>query len=113
MVALLLFSALGIAIWSALAGGQNLVLRSIRLSAGTSRLLQMELYLRRTAASCDPFLAPSRAEKAACLAGRAAEEPCTWTGRGACSAHAPGEPGAVFVPSPGCGVSGGPGLPQA
>jgi len=50
MVALLLFSALGIAVWSALAGGQNLVLRSIRLSAGTSRLLQMELYLRRTAA---------------------------------------------------------------
>ena len=50
MVALLLFSALGIAVWSALAGGQNLVRRSIRLAAGTARLLQMEQYLRRTAA---------------------------------------------------------------
>jgi hypothetical protein len=53
-VALLLFSALGIAVWTALAGGQNLVSRSIRLAAGTSRLLQMELYLRRTAALVRP-----------------------------------------------------------
>ena len=49
MVALLLFSALGIAVWSGLAGGQNLVRRSMRVAAGTSRLLHMELYLRREA----------------------------------------------------------------
>jgi hypothetical protein len=50
MVALLLFSALGVAIWAGLAGGQNLVGRCIRTAAGTSRLLQMELCLRRAAA---------------------------------------------------------------
>jgi hypothetical protein len=49
MVALLLFSALGIAVWSGLASGQNLVRRSIRTSVGTARLLQLELYLRKTA----------------------------------------------------------------
>ena len=49
MVALLLFSALGVAVWSGLAGGQNLVRRSMRVAAGTSRLLQMEQYLRRQA----------------------------------------------------------------
>jgi hypothetical protein len=67
MVALLLFSALGIAVWSALAGGQNLVARSIRMAAGTSRLLQMELYLRRTAALVQtPFWLPGPgAEEAA------------------------------------------------
>jgi hypothetical protein len=59
MVALLLFSALGIAVWSGLAGGQNLVARSIRTAAGTSKLLQMELYLRRTAALVrTPYWAP-------------------------------------------------------
>jgi hypothetical protein len=50
MVALLMFSALSIAVWSGLAGGQKLVARSIRTAAGTSRLLQMEQYLRKTAA---------------------------------------------------------------
>jgi type II secretory pathway pseudopilin PulG len=49
MVALLLFSALGIAMWSALSGGQNLVSRSMRVAAGTSRLLHLEQYLRRAA----------------------------------------------------------------
>jgi hypothetical protein len=59
MVALLLFSALGVAVWSGLAGGQNLVRRSISLAAGTARLLQMELYLRRTAAGVrTPYWAP-------------------------------------------------------
>lgn len=66
MVALLLFSALGVAVWSALAGGQSLVSRSIRLAAGTARLLQMEQYLRRTAALVrTPYWLPALGEEAA------------------------------------------------
>jgi type II secretory pathway pseudopilin PulG len=91
MVALLLFSALGIAVWSGLAGGQNLVSRSIRTAAGTSRLLQMELHLRRTAALVrTPFWAP----------GPGAEQSLqlSW-GEGRLQVRArEGQPGAVFGP---------------
>ncbi len=71
MVALLLFSALGIAVWSGLAGGQNLVMRSIRMAAGTSRLLQMELHLRRTAALVQtPFWLPGPGAEEAAESGQ-------------------------------------------
>jgi hypothetical protein len=71
MVALLLFSALGIALWSGLAGGQNLVMRAIRTAAGTSRLLQMERHLRRAAALVQtPFWLPGPAAKEAAEPGQ-------------------------------------------
>jgi type II secretory pathway pseudopilin PulG len=107
MVALLLFSALGIAVWSGLAGGQNLVSRSIRTAAGTSRLLQMELHLRRTAALVrTPFWAPGPgAEQAAgslrvpWLNGDPAQSLQLSWGEGRLQVRArEGQPGAVFGP---------------
>jgi type II secretory pathway pseudopilin PulG len=107
MVALLLFSALGIAVWSGLAGGQNLVSRSIRTAAGTSRLLQMESYLRREAALVQtPFWAPGPgAERAAgnlrvpWLNGNPAQTLQLSWGEGRLQVSAgEGEPGALFGP---------------
>ena len=107
MVALLLFSALGIAVWSGLAGGQNLVSRSIRLAAGTSRLLQMELHLRRSAALVRaPFWAPGPGAEAAggslrvpWLDGDPAQTLQLSWGEGRLQVRTrEGEPGAVFGP---------------
>jgi type II secretory pathway pseudopilin PulG len=121
MVALLLFSALGIAVWSALAGGQNLVRRSSSLAAGTARLLQMELYLRRTAALVrTPFWAPGPGAEQAegslrvpWLDGQPEESLYLDWREGRLQVRTrKQEPGAVFGPfaSVECGVySGGPG----
>ncbi len=107
MVALLLFSTLGIAVWSGLAGGQNLVTRSIRTAAGTSRLLQMELQLRRTAALVrTPFWLPGPGAEAAAgslrvpwLNGDPAQALQLSWGEGRLQVRTPqGEPGAVFGP---------------
>jgi hypothetical protein len=120
MVALLLFSALGIAVWSGLAGGQNLVTRAIRLAAGTSRLMQMELHLRRTAALVQtPFWLPGPgAEEAAgslqvpWLNGDPAQTLLLSWQQGRLQVRTrQGEPGAIFGPfaSVQCGLySAGP-----
>ncbi len=120
MVALLLFSALGVAVWAGLAGGQNLVSRSIRTAAGTSRLLQMELQLRRTAALVrTPFWLPGPGAQEAAgslrvpwLNGDPAQALQLSWGEGRLQVRTlEGEPGAVFGPfaSVQCGVySAGP-----
>ncbi len=49
MVALVLLSALGTAVWAGLLGAQGLVRRTIREASGTARMLQLDTYLRQTA----------------------------------------------------------------
>ncbi len=107
MVALLLLSALGVAVWAGLVGGQNLAGRAIRSASGTARLLQMEMHLRRTAAQVrTPYWAPGPGAEATAdglripwLNGRAEEAlVLDWSEDRLGVRTGPSEPGIVFGP---------------
>jgi len=117
MAALLLLSALGVAVWSALTGGQTLLGRSIRTAVGTVRLLQMELHLRRTALRVQtPFWAADsgveltrQGLRVPWLDGEPAGALCLDWGQGRLTVRTgPEDPGVVFGPFAGleCGVFG-------